>query len=181
MNTWFTSDEHLDHPVMAHGRGFDTVEEMNEAVIQMHNAVVKPKDTVYCLGDFGLRSKLTKLGRLRHRLNGKIHLIVGNHDIANRVQKQSWWSSVQQYTTLKLNKKRIFLCHFPMRCWDRSHYNSWHLYGHVHTGLNFSEPYINGKTLDVGVDYWGRPLEFEEICKIMDKLPDNNNLIRRDK
>ena len=29
----------------------------------------------------------------------------------------------------------VVLCHYAMRVWDRSHYGSWHLYGHSHGNL----------------------------------------------
>jgi len=41
----------------------------------------------------------------------------------------------------------IVLCHYSLRVWDRSHYGSWHLYGHSHGNL---PPLEN--SLDVGVD-----------------------------
>jgi calcineurin-like phosphoesterase family protein len=62
-----------------------------------------------------------------------------------------------------------------MRTWHRSHYNSWQLYGHSHGTL---EPI--GKQWDIGIDnnnYY--PLSFEDIEMIMNRRPDNPNLVYR--
>jgi calcineurin-like phosphoesterase family protein len=61
-----------------------------------------------------------------------------------------------------------------MRTWEKSHYNSWHLFGHSHGKL----PSF-GKSFDIGVDTNDfYPYSFDEVKKIMDKLPDNFNLVR---
>lgn len=60
----------------------------------------------------------------------------------------------------------IVLCHYAMRTWDRSHYNSWHLYGHSHGDL----PSI-GMSMDVGVDVWGyKPISLPLIAEKMQIL-----------
>jgi calcineurin-like phosphoesterase family protein len=56
-----------------------------------------------------------------------------------------------------------------LRVWNKSHHNSWHLYGHSHGSLP-----PHGKSVDVGVDCKEitseyRPLSFKEIKKYMDK------------
>lgn len=58
-------------------RPFATIEEHDEALVERWNAVVRPRDTVWHLGDvlFGRHS-------FRHlsRLNGTKKLVAGNHD-----------------------------------------------------------------------------------------------------
>ncbi len=79
---WFTSDTHFSHANILHlgeGRPFDTVEEMNETLIDNWNSVVNPADTVYHLGDVALgpiKDSLPLVGRL----NGYKLLVPGNHD-----------------------------------------------------------------------------------------------------
>jgi hypothetical protein len=68
----------------------------------------------------------------------------------------------------------ITLCHWCMRVWPKSHYNSWHLYGHSHGKLP-----SEGKSHDVGVDNNNfYPLSLIEITKIMKYKPDNFNLVK---
>ena len=47
-NIWLISDTHFNHnqPFLYEPRGFATVEEMNEAIIERWNSLVKPEDTV---------------------------------------------------------------------------------------------------------------------------------------
>lgn len=57
----------------------------------------------------------------------------------------------------------IVLCHYALRVWDRSHYGSWHLFGHSHGHL----PGL-GLSLDIGVDCHGyRPLSLAEVADNM--------------
>ena len=82
-----TSDLHLNHvnvikyePI---SRPFETVEEMNETIINNWNSVVKEEDTVFILGDLCM-GKNTEAAALVNRLKGKKILVRGNHDTSNR-------------------------------------------------------------------------------------------------
>ena len=83
--TWFIGDTHFYHKNIIkfedEFRPFDTVEEMNETLVDNWNRVVQPEDTVYHVGDvvFGGHEKHEIIGRL----NGKKRLILGNHDRCN--------------------------------------------------------------------------------------------------
>lgn len=73
----------------------------------------------------------------------------------------------------------IVLCHYAMRTWDRSHYNSWHLYGHSHGEL----PSI-GMSMDVGVDVWDyKPISLPQVAEKMQilRLLRNQNSRRKTK
>ena len=61
-------------------RPFSTVEEMDEALMDNWNSVVKPGDKVYHLGDVTFGNKENYIKNIHKRLNGKKRLIVGNHD-----------------------------------------------------------------------------------------------------
>ena len=78
--TYFTSDQHFGHfnIIRLCGRPFETVEEMDEALLSKWNAKVKADDTVYILGDLFFRA--AKVEPILKALNGRKHLIVGNHD-----------------------------------------------------------------------------------------------------
>ena len=81
INTWFTSDTHFGHKNILEyekdARPFDTIEAMNEKIIENWNSVVKPKDIIYHLGDFAFGKHNILLAK---RLNGKKRLVMGNHD-----------------------------------------------------------------------------------------------------
>ena len=56
---FFTSDTHFNHKAIISycSRPFESVEEMNDRLIDNWNQVVKPSDTVYHLGDFDISSE----------------------------------------------------------------------------------------------------------------------------
>lgn len=88
-DTWIISDTHFNHEKLLYFRSqsgklireFDTVEQMNEHMIECWNSVVKPDDTVWHLGDvvFG-DDRMLWMDNHWHKLNGVKKLIVGNHD-----------------------------------------------------------------------------------------------------
>lgn len=177
---FFTSDTHLFHTLMAKMRGFQNVEEMNEKLIDNWNASIHRHDTVYHLGDFAFNNP--DLKKTRYRLNGKIHLISGNHDKKNnQLYNGTLFSSHSDLMTLMVNKQPIVLCHYQMKIWDRSHFGAWHLFGHSHTGLNTPRLHSGeGKSFDVGVDNWGLyPVSYDQVVAEMARRPDNFNIIQR--
>ncbi|WP_341855728.1 metallophosphoesterase [Brachybacterium sp. GPGPB12] len=90
----FTSDTHFRHRVLARERGFapgtpsatDVCEEQvaahDEAIIATWNRHVRPHDIVWHLGDLALVAP-RRLAEIVPRLNGRIRLVLGNHDRAH--------------------------------------------------------------------------------------------------
>jgi calcineurin-like phosphoesterase family protein len=65
------------------------------------------------------------------RLNGKIFLILGSHD-GNAFDYKDKFVDIKRMWEFRQNDIQITLCHYSLRVWPKSHYNSWHLYGHSH-------------------------------------------------
>lgn len=173
MSVWFTADSHFNHEnvIRYSERPFANLDEMTEAIIERWNAVVRPGDIVYHLGDFALswgRKHQGTIDALLGRLCGNKWLIVGNHD-RDEVRKNPRWNKVTPYHELKLDlggphKQWIVLCHYPMRTWNLGHYGAWMLHGHSHGNLVDQ----SGKILDVGVDCHGyRPVSLEAVAAWM--------------
>ncbi len=169
---FFTSDHHFGHEniIKYCHRPFENVKEMNEILIQRWNEKIKPQDTVYHIGDFGLTYK-ENLQTIVERLNGKIHLITGNHDSAAlQIKHKFQW--VKEYYELKVKDpdcengvQRIILFHYAMRTWRGSGRGNWHLYGHSHGTLPDLEDSLS---FDVGVDCHDfYPLSYDEVKAIM--------------
>ena len=78
--TFYTADPHFGHANILKlcSRPFDTIEEMNEALIKKWNAKVSGSDTVYIIGDMFFRC--ADPAAILSRLKGKKILVVGNHD-----------------------------------------------------------------------------------------------------
>ena len=170
---FFTADSHLGHTNILRycHRPFKSIEEMDETIVSNWNACVNDSDLVYHLGDFAFREP----GAYRKRMKGKIVLIRGNHDYRTLKGKYELFESVHDLLYIKQNGVSIVLCHYAMRVWHKSHFNSWQLYGHSHATL---EDY--GKSYDVGVDNNGfTPVSFSQLHKIMESKLDNVNWLRR--
>lgn len=177
--TFFTADTHFWH-MNRHGgiikycnRPYSSIEEMNEDLVAKWNAKVPPNGLVYHLGDFAFAKK-DQIVELTKRLHGSIILVEGNHDRIGNANSFGFMAK-QKRMDIKIEGIYITLSHFAMRVWDKSHFNSWHCYGHSHGCL---EP--EGKSWDVGVDYNNyQPIEFDELREIMNNRPDNFNWVER--
>ena len=169
---FFTADEHYGHTNIIDycNRPFDNVHEMDKALIDNHNLVVKNSDIVIHAGDFTMNRKYGYvLQRYVNVLNGNHIFLKGSHD--------RWLKGkdAPQIYELKIVKTLIVVCHYAMRTWAKSHYNSWHLFGHSHGRL---DPI--GKSWDIGVDNnHFFPVSYYDIKNIMAQRPDNPNLIRK--
>lgn len=164
---FFTADEHYGHEkvIEYHNRPFSSDKEMDAQLIKNHNSVVKSNNIVIHVGDFTLRGK-TFANYIIEQLNGQHIFIQGSHDY--------WLKSGIQIFERKIDGQYIVACHYAMTVWPRSHYNSWLCFGHSHGKLDQF-----GKAWDVGVDnnnYF--PVSFEQLKEIMEKRPDNFNLVK---
>ena len=119
-HTFFTSDTHFNHAniIKFCNRPFKDVEQMNEVIIANWNSVIGKDDTVFHLGDFCLGGA-TEWTKILDRLNGKIYLIMGNHDLKNiRQGFISRFEHVAMQMRIEIGKKRIYLCHYPFLCFE---------------------------------------------------------------
>jgi calcineurin-like phosphoesterase family protein len=167
MAVFFTSDTHFGHDAVIRNceRPFTSVEEMDEALIARWNETVRPGDTVHHLGDFLSRGPHDATYYL-DRLNGKIHLVAGNHDKPVIRDHAERFASVTMMNEVVVSGQSMILCHYPMREWDGAYAGTWHLHGHVHGRLNHDPV---GRSMDVGVDSQEdyRPWAAEEIVAIL--------------
>ena len=128
---------------------------MNEVIIANWNSVVTAEDEVWVLGDFFM-GQLTAIEPILDRLNGKIHLVRGNHDQKNRMKiYEAHGIDIHDIAYVQYKGRYFVLCHFPneseefvrMVIEDNSEV-VW-LYGHVHGKA--PKGYVNG-TYHVGAD-----------------------------
>ena len=138
----YISDPHFDSPdIIAYdNRPFDSVEEMNEALIARWNAVVGPEDLTWILGDF-CPGDGTRWCALLRRLNGRKALITGNHDEPDAVAEAlaaGLLEDAAPYREITDGDRHVVLCHYPIPSF-RDHYFGWvHLYGHVHSAFEWN-------------------------------------------
>lgn len=176
--TFFTSDLHFFHANILKytNRPFNTVDEMNEALIANWNSRVSKSDIVWIIGDFAFADE-ERVVNVITRLNGEKHFVIGNHDkmfkkydFKQELKKHNFivHSALEEiYVTDAAHpqgKQHIVLCHFAMRVWNKSHRGSWHLYGHSHGTMPDD---LNSLSTDVGVDRWNcAPVEYTELKEL---------------
>jgi len=169
---YYISDPHFGHAniIKFCSRPFKNVEEMNEALVENWNSVVKHDDTVYCMGDFGRPP-----AKFAHRLNGHIILIMGNHD--KETQCIGHFNEIVTYKQIEIDGKPVNLKHYPYKentgKFDQKFINraladdgNWLIHGHVHN----SAPFRTGKSINVSVEHINyTPISEDEIIKIMNE------------
>ena len=139
---YYISDLHFGHKnsLSFDNRPFADIEIHDQAIINNWNNTVSIDDDVYILGDISWHNA-TKTIEIFKSLNGRKHLIKGNHDsklLRNR-ELQSLFVEICDYKEIPLDNGRgIVLCHYPMPCF-KDHYYGWiHLYGHVHNSFEYN-------------------------------------------
>lgn len=183
MSTWFTSDTHFGHEriLELENRPFASTAEMNEALIDNWNSVVRDGDTVYHLGDAVMGSFAENV-QLLGRLNGMIQLVPGNHDRVSSVYHAKD-AARERFRQMYIDQGVYILPEqlhgFPTNGISISHFpftddrfpemcpvdnGQWLIHGHVH-----SEWKVNGRQINVGVDAWNyTPVNIMTIIDIID-------------
>ena len=175
---FFTSDTHFYHANIINfcKRPFANVETMNEALIENWNEVVGANDIVFHLGDFCFGGS-AEWTNILNRLNGKIYLIIGNHDLKNlRKGYYKRFEEVVMQMHIEVDKQRIYLNHCPFLCYAGAYDGVWQLFGHVHTcenNIGKDAPRLNmifPTQYDVGVDNNNfTPVSFDQVKQIIEK------------
>ena len=174
---FFTSDTHFGHRniIKYCQRPFSCIEEMDDALIANWNRVVGKDDIIFHLGDFAMGGS-AEWSRLLQKLNGKIYLILGNHDMKTIGAGFSRLEGVAMQMLINVKGQRIYLNHYPFLCYGGAYRNTWQLYGHVHTGpanRGLDAPRLKmmlPTQYDVGVDNNNYiPVSFEQVKRSIRK------------
>lgn len=162
---YYTADPHFGYAPMLPGRPFETVEEMDEALVEGWNRAVGPEDTVYLIGDVGFNDGHVPC-RILARLNGRKHLIRGNHDtgFVDAPLLYRYFESVTDFLEIDDGPHHILLSHYPMLYGKPVGYM---IHGHLHRSPQFHE--ILGsmpRVLNAGVDVNGFvPVTLEQLIE----------------
>jgi calcineurin-like phosphoesterase family protein len=173
-DVWYTADTHYNHSNLCRGttkwdltqhgghlsvRPFDTIAEMNQAVVDGINKYVGKDDVLVHIGDVAFGG-FDSIPEFMKRLICKnvIH-VLGNHDHhidRNRQGVQGYFMGVYGRLQLKVSRQvkgahekigTYELCHFPLTIWDKAHHGRIHLHGHTHGSFVHT-----GRALDCGMD-----------------------------
>lgn len=133
MNIFLISDTHWGHRGVTEFlnddgtklRPWDNVEEMDEALVENWNKVVRPKDKVYHLGDVVINRKALKI---MERLNGEKVLIRGNHDIFRLEEYTPYFYDIRGSHKLD----NFILSHIPIHENSVARWCGGNIHGHLH-------------------------------------------------
>lgn len=175
-NTFFISDTHFGHKNIITFtdnagkliRPFDSVEEMDETMVENWNKVVKADDKVYHLGDVAINQKALPI---LDRLNGRKTLVAGNHDIFYTKKYKKYFENIRGYKMYP--KYGIVMSHIPIHPAQLEHRFKFNVHGHLHSNhimLN-SNPRVDdapiieeGGYVDCDGCYWIRDKRYLNIC-----------------
>jgi calcineurin-like phosphoesterase family protein len=163
------SDTHFGHANMckfvfpdgSKVRPFNSVKEMDEAMIEKWNSTVKPKDKVYHLGDVAIPRKSLAL---LERLHGKKVLIRGNHDIFKLEDYAKYFKDIRAFHVLN----GCIFTHAPLHPMSLEKFGC-NIHGHTHTNIVKKPSEIGGMErdqsyLNVCVEYTDyAPLPLDEV------------------
>lgn len=176
---WFTSDTHFYHENILRycSRPFKDISDMNETLIRRWNETVPPDGFVFHLGDFAFGGS-KEWNEVISRLNGRIYLILGNHDMKQIKQGvMGRFEHVTKQMTIRVGGQTVVLNHNPFLAYGGAYRNVWQLFGHVHSGPLSEQgkdigrlAYLFPRQCDVGVDNNDfRPVSFIEVREKIEK------------
>ena len=141
---YYIADCHFYHKNLLtemDNRDFESVEQMNEVMIEKWNKKVHARDEVVILGDLSLGNG-KETNEILCRLKGRLYLIRGNHDERYLRDKDfdiSRFEWVKDYAEIHDNKRKIVLMHYPVFCYNGQFRRgadetpmTYMLHGHIH-------------------------------------------------
>lgn len=167
MKIFVTSNLQLGRPsvIKKYNRPYTDVDQMTNDLILKWNAVVKPEDTVYHLGNFAHDPKSAQDSL--NRLNGNIKFIEGELDQAvfvlnDRGMLPAKCSIVK--CVYFLESVHCSISYWPLVTWPRKSNKSWSIIGYPEKKYK-SDPVK--KIINVSTDLWGNtPQELQKLIGI---------------
>lgn len=166
----FTADIHLWHKSVLEmeNRPFSNIEYMHEKIREWWNKTVGKDDDTWILGDVAFNKHCDPIRDFIESLNGRKHLVLGNHDDLFRAftwQKMGF-TSVHTTCQIKIGGNKIWLAHHPDA---RERYgldkNCILFHGHEHKRGHGRVFYTDKSwNVNVGMDLWDfKPITMDEI------------------
>lgn len=192
MNTWFTSDLHIGHKLVAEIRGFSTTADHDNTLARNWDDVVSAEDIVWVLGDIsagGSAGQQTALRWIAERPGVK-HLVSGNHDGCHphRRDAHKWvnkyggaFQSVAAAARRRIDGQEVLLSHFPFTGdhTEVQRYDQWRLHdlgtavlhGHTHQEHKVTFSALGTAQIHVGVDSWEyTPVNLDQLAQLLKGL-----------
>jgi calcineurin-like phosphoesterase family protein len=170
-NIWLTADWHLGETRFElMGRPFETSTEMIQCLIDNHNNVVRPKDTVIVNGDVCYQ-KTPEALPIVEKFNGRKILIRGNHDkvFTDEQLKPYFEQIIPEGEGIEMTFAGVpcYVTHYP----TQGRFDKFNLVGHIHAAWKYQLNMLN-IGVDVHsfrpVDSFKIPFHFKAICEYYD-------------
>tara|TARA_R110000868_G_scaffold4119_17_gene25061 strand:- start:63 stop:569 length:507 start_codon:yes stop_codon:yes gene_type:complete len=137
-------------------RPYADVDEMHADLIARHNAVVRPVDRVYVLGDVAMQKSALQI---LPQFNGRKVLIKGNHDIYKLKDYLPYFDDIRAYHVLD----KFILSHIPVHEGSKGRFKG-NIHGHLHAN-KIDDPWYRCVSLE-HTDF--APVSFAQIVKDYD-------------
>lgn len=151
---YYIADTHFGHngAFLRSTLPFNSIDEMDNFIMDSWKATVTDGDIVYILGDFCYRSSKPAYWYLE-QLPGEKHLIIGNHDKWVRSAARNLLASADYLKIISDQKRKVTLCHYPLAEWPHYFQKGYHVYGHIHNNVNRSNQFMEDEpmALNAGV------------------------------
>jgi calcineurin-like phosphoesterase family protein len=147
----FIADLHFGHENMARHRGFASAAEQDEYIVSQWNGTVHKRDITYILGDVTMEKANYDI---LDRLNGRKHVVLGNHDkLAHTAKLMQHVDSVAGM----IQYKGLFLTHCPIHTMELDYRVKYNIHGHIH------EKYVERDFKMFGITFFKR-IDRRYIC-----------------
>jgi calcineurin-like phosphoesterase family protein len=162
-NIFVVSDTHFQHEKIIGyaNRPFNSVWDMDEALVDNWNSTVGKKDTVWHLGDVYMGTKdRSYMDKLLGRLHGNKKLVLGNHDDGHDHLLRIHFNEIVIWK--KYKRYGVMLTHVPIHPWaldddirwsENSPLRKVNIHGHLHDKVvpnDHMKRYINVSVEQIG-------------------------------
>ena len=184
-NIYITSDTHYSHRNLCKGvtswdistqkgldavRDFDTLERMNDTMVNNINSTVEQTDCLIHMGDWSFGG-FEKIREFWNRLVCKnIILITGNHDRHikdNKDNVKELFTHIAKMEEIQIGKDVFIFCHYPVDSWMDMNKGTYMIHGHLHNKGN--KRFCDHRKMDVGMcghpEF--RPYHIDEVINLL--------------
>lgn len=160
-DVWVWSDQHFGHSNIINfsNRPFNTVDEMDQALVDNFNDYVGANDISIWVGDVSFVSE-KRTNEILNQCNGYKILVIGNHDLKKRKLKIMDFDETRLLCLVDFTDVTLLFSHYPMFNMQALHGSYINVHGHLHINYGIDSP----QHINVCCEYHNyRPVNLKEI------------------
>lgn len=171
MKVFVTSNQQFGRPsaIKAYRRPFESLDEMNQELVNAWNSVVSPEDIVYVLGNFAWDPETSEV--VIKNLNGDIVVISGEFDKATAdIAMTLGFDDIDfLYNAIEYHPEaNVVMSYWPLTDWPKKSRGSYSIIGHPSPKYK-----TNHKTriINCACDNWEyKPVEVTKLIELFDEV-----------